>query len=383
MQFRDAGSGSPPVRIEVLHAALVAHGTNLGIAAMGASAPGISVDELRRVSQWSLGEETLRKANAVLVDYHHGLDLSAVWGDGHLSSSDGQRFGVEGECAIGNFYPRYFGYYDQAVSLYTHTSDQHTVFGTRVISCGPREALYVLDGLLENDTVLSPREHATDTHGAIDHVYGLCFLLGFTFMPRLRDLKKQHLYRVGSVRIDGEVDALFRSSVDFEIIRQQWGELCRVAEALRRRTAPAYVVIERLLTSPANRLSKALRHLGRAVKTIYLLRFLADPALRRRIHRQLNRGEARHALAKRLFFGNQGMFRSGDIREMMNKANCLSLLSNAVVVWNTVKMGEIFAALRLRGENFRDEDLAYVSPFLSGHVIPNGTYEFLPPNGGY
>jgi putative tricarboxylic transport membrane protein len=29
-----------------------------------------------------------------------------------------------------------------------------SVFCTRVISCSPREALYVLDGLLENDSVL-------------------------------------------------------------------------------------------------------------------------------------------------------------------------------------------------------------------------------------
>jgi hypothetical protein len=51
-----------------------------------------------------------------------------------------------------------FGYYDRAVSVYTHVSDQFSVFCTRVISCAPREALYVLDGLLENDSVLRLRE---------------------------------------------------------------------------------------------------------------------------------------------------------------------------------------------------------------------------------
>src|SRR5215831_7446595 len=50
-------------------------------------------------------------------------------------------------------------------SVYTHLSDQYSVFGTRVISCSPREALYVLDGLLENNTILRLREHYTDTHG--------------------------------------------------------------------------------------------------------------------------------------------------------------------------------------------------------------------------
>ncbi|HSX78977.1 MAG TPA: Tn3 family transposase, partial [Candidatus Saccharimonadia bacterium] len=53
--------------------------------------------------------------------------------------------------------------------------------------------------------------------------------------------------------------------------------------------------------------------------------------------RQLNRGEFRHKLARRLFFANQGAFQTGDY-EIMNKASCLSLLCNAVLVWNTVHM---------------------------------------------
>ena len=97
---------------------------------------------------------------------------------------------------MASFYPRYFGYYERAITIYTHTSDQYSVFGTRVISCSPREALYVLDGLQENDTILRPREHYTDTHGFTEQLFGLCFLLGYSFMPRLRDLADQQLYKV-------------------------------------------------------------------------------------------------------------------------------------------------------------------------------------------
>ena len=58
----------------------------------------------------------------------------------------------------------------------------------------------------------------------------------------------------------------------------------------------------------------------------------------------------------------------------MNQASCLSLLSNAVLVWNTVRMGEIVARLRAAGETVSDEDLARISPLAYAHVIPNGTY---------
>ena len=89
---------------------------------------------------------------------------------------------------------------------------------------------------------------------------------------------------------------------------------------------------------------------------------------------QLNRGEGRHQLARRLFFANQGAFQTGDYDEIMNKASCLSLLSNAVVVWNTVQMAQIIAQLRAAGETITDDELARVSPMAFTHVIPNGTY---------
>jgi hypothetical protein len=41
----------------------------------------------------------------------------------------------------------------------------------------------------------------------------------------------------------------------------------------------------------------------------------------------------------------------------MNKASCLSLLSNAVLVWNTVHMSRIAEQLR-----------------AAGHALPSGSY---------
>ena len=96
---------------------------------------------------------------------------------------------------------------------------------------------------------------------------------------------------------------------------------------------------------------------------------------------QLNRGEGRHQLARRLFFANQGAFQTGDYEEIMNKATCLSLLSNAVVVWNTVQMTRIIAQLRASGETITDEELARISPLAFAHVIPNGTYFTQRPTG--
>jgi TnpA family transposase len=103
------------------------------------------------------------------------------------------------------------------VTVYTHLSDQWSVYGTRIISCAAREALYVLDGLLENDTVLRPKEHYTDTHGFTEQLFGLCYLLGFQFMPRIKDLKDQQLYKVSRMTSYGPLDPVFRATVDLAL----------------------------------------------------------------------------------------------------------------------------------------------------------------------
>jgi len=358
-------------------AALIAHGTNLGIAAMGHSAEGITADMLQHVSRFFLTDATLKAANAAVVNLHHRLGFGGLWGTGTISSSDGQRFGIQASSLLASFYPRYFGYYERAITLYTHTSDQHSVFGTRAISCSAREALYVLDGLLENDTSLRPHEHSTDTHGFTEQLFGLCYLLGYTFMPRLRDLADQQLYRVDPEVPQDGLRSLLRTGLDLDLLGEQWDQLVRVAASLRNRVASAHVVLQRLANaSPADRVAKALTTLGRIVKTIYILRYIHEEDLRRRVQLQLNRGESRHGLARWLFFANRGEFRVGDYEEIMNKASCLSLLSNAVLVWNTMAIVKIVTQLRAAGENILDEELARISPLMYQHVIPNGTYRF-------
>ena len=149
----------------------------------------------------------------------------------------------------------------------------------------------------------------------------------------------EHLFKMDRRADHGCLNPLFDGTADTHLIREQWDFLVRVAASLKNRTAPANVIVQRLANaSSSDRLAGALTALGRVVKTIFILRYLSDSDLRHHVQLQLNRGEARHELAGRcLFFANRGEFRSGDAEEIMNKASCLSLLSNAVLVWNTLR----------------------------------------------
>jgi TnpA family transposase len=56
-------------------------------------------------------------------------------------------------------------------------------------------------------------------------------------------------------------------------------------------------------------LGEAFAHYGRVFKTLHVLQFLHDESYRRALNTQLNLTEARHALARQIFFGNLGELR--------------------------------------------------------------------------
>ncbi len=365
----------PPIFYKTLISAILSQATNLGIVAMSSSVSDVSVDMLRYVLDGYIREETLTDANSEIVNHHHQLPISKVYGAGEISSSDAQRFRLRADSLIASYYPRYYGYYDKAIGIYTHVSDQYSVVNTKVISCSPREALYVLDGLLENNTILKPKDHTTDTHGYTEIIFALCHLLGFYFMPRIRDLKKQQLYKINKDYNGGKFSPLLKKSVNLTLIAEQWDAMIRVAISLKNKTAPAHIIVQRLMSSsPSDRLSQAFTHLGRIIKTQYIIRYISDSELRRTVRIQLNKGEYRHKLPRWIFFANQGIFTTSDFEEIMNKASCLSLVSNSILYWNSVKIEKIINQLKSQGEEINDEVLAHISLLPYKHVLPQGTY---------
>jgi hypothetical protein len=81
-------------------------------------------------------------------------------------------------------------------------------------------------------------------------------------------------------------------------------------------------------------------------------------------------------LRRFLFFGNLGRLRKGEEDEHTTQAQVLTLVTNAVVVWNTVYMTAVLDELRAEGFEVLDEDLKHLSPARHEHINPHGTYRF-------
>ncbi len=355
-----------------LFAAILAHGCNLGINHM-ARISGLSTEQLSWISAWYLRHETLTAANDAIINFHHTQPVAALWGDGTLSSSDGQRFAVGVQTPVARFQRRYF--VDKGATIYSWTSDQHTQYGSKVIPATAREATYVLDGILDNHNDLRIEEHTTDTAGYTDLVFGLFELLGLRFSPRVRDIGDHRLWRIGPLDHHRHAGPLVRSQIRTDRIIDHWDDMLRVAGSLRHGWTPASLLVAKLQSgAPRNPITKAIKEYGRIAKTLSLLRYLHDDAHRRRIHRQLNKGESIHALRKEIFYANRGEIRKRHEHEQDTQTLCLNLLTNAVIAWNTIYIGRIRQHLA-QGTLLPDDAIEHTSPTIRAHLNVYGRYD--------
>jgi TnpA family transposase len=373
-RFAHLRTGASPDDARALMTAVLADATNLGLTRMARSSGAFSHSRLLWIAEWHVRDETYQAALACLVDAIHAQPFTKIWGDGDTSSSDGQFFRAGGHGEARADYNAKYGS-EPGVKFYTHVSDRYAPFHSKVIAANASEAAHVLDGLMHHESSIDIREHYTDTAGAIDHVFGLCQLLGFLFAPRIRDLADRRLYVVGARTGYKALDPLIGGVVDFRVIAENWDEILRLAASIKAGTVAPSAILRRLAAYPRqNVLAKALKEIGRLDRTLFTLDWISDPALRRRSNAGLNKGEAHHALKRAVFFHRLGEIRDRTFENQRYRASGLNLAVAAIILWNTVYLGHAVGELRSRGEILPDELLAHVAPLGWEHIAFNGDY---------
>lgn len=308
--FTHLKDGSQVKDQTLLLSTILADAINLGLTKMAESCPGSSYAKLSWLQAWHIRDETYSSALAELVNAQFNHDFASNWGDGTTSSSDGQRYRAGGKAeSSGHINPKYGS--EPGRLFYTHISDQYAPFSTKLVNVGVRDSTYVLDGLLYHESDLRIEEHYTDTAGFTDHVFALMHLLGFRFAPRIRDLKDTKLYVPKNGQSYPALQAMVGGSLNVKQIRVHWGEILRLAASIKQGTVTASLMLRKLGSYPRqNGLAVALRELGRIERTLFILDWLQNVELRRRVHAGLNKGEARNALARAAYSGrNRPPFR--------------------------------------------------------------------------
>ncbi len=248
-----------------------------------------------------------------------------------------------------------------------------------VINCQLREATFALDGVLHQD-VYRIEEHYTDTHGYTDLIFGLCEVLGVRFAPRLRDLPDQVIYRAKRGVDYGSLAPVLRRGIRDELVIEHWDKINRVAASLHDGlVAPSLVVAKLQSLRRQNPLQQAMQELGRLPKTRHILSYVDDPVLRRRVLVGLNKQERVHSMARAICFGRQGRLPDRDAEAQLGRASALSLVLNAIIVFNTRYLAAAAERLASGSRPFLEELCRPVSPLHWEHVHVVGTYCFDEP----
>ena len=352
----------------------LADATNAGAERMAESSRGVTIHQMMLMVDRHLRSETYATATAVLVDAQQAHPFAAVWGDGHISSSDGQFFPAGGRGEASLEYNAKYGKRPGA-SVYGFLSNRFASFFSRMIQASESEAPYVLDGLLHNESSVEIHEHATDTAGATETTFAMFHGFGYRLIPRIRNLGNRRLFVIDPDAAYDPLGALISGAVNMDVIEQHWDEVLRLKSSIGAGLVPPSVILKKLAASPRqNRLNQALREMGRIERSIFICDWLLDTKLRRRSHAILNKGESRHALARAVFLHQLGELRNRVAETMAYRASGLNLVVNAIILWNTVYLSRAVDYVRTQGIDIPAELLSQVAPLPWAHIALTGDY---------
>ncbi len=197
-----------------LCAVLVAEACNIGFEPLlHPEEPALARARLSWVAQNFIRDETIAAANARLVAAQNALPTARLWGNGETASADGVRFVVPGQTIHAGPNPRYFGI-GRGITYYNLMSDQFTGLNAVVVPGTRKDSLVILGLLLEQETKLEPAEIMTDTGAYTDCIFGLFWLLGYQFSPRLADVGGARFWRIDRSADYGRLNALARHRID-------------------------------------------------------------------------------------------------------------------------------------------------------------------------
>ncbi len=362
-------------------AVLLAEACNIGLEPLiRPDVPALTRGRLEWVRQNYIRAETIVPANAVLVDAQARILLAQAWGGGDVASADGLRFRVPVRTINAGASPPYF-HFGVGVTYYNLSSDQFSGLHHIVVPGTLKDGPYLLAVLLEQETPVQPTIVMSDGGAYSDQIFGLFWLLGYQFSPRLADAGDARLWRIDPKADYGPLNGVARHRLNTTLITQHWDDLLRVAGSLKMGTVGAVELMRSLQGgSHQSALARAIGELGRIPKTLHLLAVYDDEAYRRRMVTQLNRGESRHSLARAVFHGRKGELRQRYREGQEDQLGALGLVVNMLVLWTTRYMDGALAQMRAQGLEVQDEDVARLSPLGYSHVNLLGRYHFILPD---
>jgi TnpA family transposase len=356
----------PPDKI--FFAGIIAMGCAIGIRKILRISRQISESDLEHSVNWYFSRGNTLAANDKIIKLIDRMELPSLYRRSmeYLhTSSDGQKFEVRADSLNANYSFKYFGKW-QGVSVYSFIDERNLLWYSVVISSAERESAYVIDGLMHNDVIKSDI-HSTDTHGYSEAIFGTMHLLGFSYAPRIKNIKRQRLYIFKSRKVFDRSQFKIAPTryIDKKTIEDNWDDILRFIATIKLKKTTASDIFRRLNSySKQHALYRAIKAFGQIIKSFFILRYIDDLELRQVIQKQLNKIESSHRFARAISVGNPKEFTEAEKEEQEIAEGCKRLIKNAIICWNYLYLSQKIAET----DNQGDRD-ALIKAVTTGSIV--------------
>jgi len=350
-------------------------GTNAGLKRLVGADHGFSHKELLHTRRRYVDAASLRDATRRVVNATLAVRDPTLWGEGTTAcAADSTHFGALDQNLMTEWHVRYGG---RGVMIYWHVDTGSVCIHSSLKRCSSSEVASMIEGVLRHDTDAEIDRAYVDSHGQSEVAFAFCRVLGFQLLPRIKAINQQKLYLPGPATAADypNLSCILTRPIDWALIEQQYDEIIRYGTALLERTADPEAILRRFTRSNVQHPTyRALAELGKAMKTVFLCRYLRDEKLRREINEGLNVVESWNSANGFIFFGRGGELGGARVEDQEASVAALHLVQACLVYVNTLMLQRVLAEPEWRGR-MTEADLRGLTPLTWAHVTPYGVFD--------
>lgn len=354
---------------------ILGYGTNTGLKNISTGNEECNYHELKHVKLRYFDPSNLREAIRRVINQLFTIRSTQIWGACTTAvASDSTLFEAADQNLLSQWHPRY---HKTGVMVYWHVDTKSVCIYSQLKSCGSSEVASMIEGVLRHCSDMSVEKNYVDTHGASEVGFAFSHLLGFDLLPRLKNIHTQRLAIVEAkdTKKYSNLISILSRPIDWELIESQYDQLIKYTTALKLGTANSEIIMKRFThENQQHPTYKALKELGKVIKTLFLCRYLSSEGLRQEIHEGLNVVERWNGINNFIFYGKTGPMRSSkNPAELELSMLCLHLLQISMVYINTLMLQQLIDESDWL-EKMAVEDKRAITPLLHEHINPYGIF---------